>query len=421
MAKTKTKTNKKTKSNTTSKNEITQIKKATKKINKAYKKSSNGGKIAIICISVIAIVAAFSVAAYIYGPTIIENLNKPNNDSNNDKNNDKNDENQNNNENKNNELGEVNVANTISRNDTFTLDNDSVFYQYDSSNILSYYKDIDFSSSKENLTSSLFNLLKKDFNKLDYSGKNSKYNSSNWANYILCDRDYDASPLKEEEVTNNKWSTKCEIDLLYSSKNIDLATASSGLGTYADREHIYPKSYGFNTKGSEDYKELNAGCDLHNLWAADKNGNQTSHNNRLYDDVKDENNANSVIDRIDGSTTTYYTDSYFEPNEEDKGIIARACLYMAIRYNEYYVDENNIENPRLSLSDDATQVSSSFNPSYTKVSTLNYGKLSTLLKWNNEHPVSEHEKTRNNLVYNLQGNRNPFIDYPNLANILFTK
>lgn len=410
MANTKTKTKTKTssKKNNTSKNELTEIKKTAKKVNKTYKKASKGGKIAIISLTLICLVAAIGIGVYLYKDELISIFTPSNKIEDDD-------------EEINKELGEVNVAASTSWNSTFSLTNDSVFYQYDKSSISSYYKDIDFSLPKENLTSSLFNLLKTNFKKLDYSGKNSTYNSTNWANYILCDRDYDASPLKEEEVKNNKWNNKVEIDLLYSSKNVDLSTTSSGLGTYADREHIYPKSYGFNTSGSEDYKELNAGCDLHNLWAADKTGNQTAHNNRLYDDVKEEIGVNTVKDRIDGTTSTYYTDSFFEPNDEDKGIIARSSLYMVIRYNEYYIDENNIENPRLSLSDDATQVNSSFSPSYTKASTLNYGKLSTLLKWNNEHPVSEHEKTRNNLVYNLQGNRNPFIDYPNLANILFSE
>ena len=58
-------------------------------------------------------------------------------------------------------------------------------------------------------------------------------------------------------------------------------------------------------------------------------------------------------------------------------------------------------------------------PEQTKDSPAEFGILSTLLERNQLDPVSENEMTRNNLVYNLQGNRNPFVDFPNLANILF--
>ncbi len=47
------------------------------------------------------------------------------------------------------------------------------------------------------------------------------------------------------------------------------------------------------------------------------------------------------------------------------------------------------------------------------------GKLSTLLEWNNAVPVDEFEIQRNNRIYEYQGNRNPFIDYPELANKVF--
>ena len=58
-------------------------------------------------------------------------------------------------------------------------------------------------------------------------------------------------------------------------------------------------------------------------------------------------------------------------------------------------------------------------PSDTKDTPAEFGILSTLKKWNEEDPVDEFEMTRNNLVYNLQNNRNPFVDYPSLVNLLF--
>ena len=43
------------------------------------------------------------------------------------------------------------------------------------------------------------------------------------------------------------------------------------------------------------------------------------------------------------------------------------------------------------------------------------GGIETLLKWNDEDPVSDLERQRNNVIEQAQGNRNPFIDFPQLA------
>ena len=93
---------------------------------------------------------------------------------------------------------------------------------------------------------------------------------------------------------------------------------------------------------------------------------------------------------------------------------------MALKYR-YYEEGNDIltEGPAIRITDSAIKIDSTVIPSDTKDKPIEFGKLSTLLKWNEEDPVSENEMIRNNIVYNLQGNRNPFVDYPNLANLLF--
>ena len=47
------------------------------------------------------------------------------------------------------------------------------------------------------------------------------------------------------------------------------------------------------------------------------------------------------------------------------------------------------------------------------------GRLSALKTWHNEDPVDDFELQRNNRIYEYQGNRNPYIDYPDLVNKLF--
>ena len=59
------------------------------------------------------------------------------------------------------------------------------------------------------------------------------------------------------------------------------------------------------------------------------------------------------------------------------------------------------------------------NPRYDRGNIFEMGKLSTLLKWSKEDPVSKWEMQRNERIYEYQGNRNPFVDYPDLADYLY--
>lgn len=47
------------------------------------------------------------------------------------------------------------------------------------------------------------------------------------------------------------------------------------------------------------------------------------------------------------------------------------------------------------------------------------GDLSLLLKWAKEDPVDEFERQRNSRIYEYQGNRNPFIDHPEIIDKLY--
>ena len=90
----------------------------------------------------------------------------------------------------------------------------------------------------------------------------------------------------------------------------------------------------------------------------------------------------------------------FEPNEEYKGDFARTYFYMATCYQDltwkytYMVDQNLYP-------------------------TLTPWAVTMLLKWHREDPVSQKETDRNEEVYKIQGNRNPFIDMPELAEYIW--
>jgi endonuclease I len=87
----------------------------------------------------------------------------------------------------------------------------------------------------------------------------------------------------------------------------------------------------------------------------------------------------------------------YEPNDNVKGDIARIILYMATMY------------PDLTLNDDPT----------TNSSFKTMGTLSVLLEWHELDPVDDFERNRNDVIFSYQGNRNPFIDYPEFVELIW--
>lgn len=107
----------------------------------------------------------------------------------------------------------------------------------------------------------------------------------------------------------------------------------------------------------------------------------------------------------EGSSSYAYGEWFFEPRDEVKGDVARMLFYMAVRYEGEdgdYVDLELVEDlkalaPELHIQDSKLPY---------------YGDLTILLRWHLEDPVDEAELERNEVIYQYQGNRNPFIDPP---------
>lgn len=131
-----------------------------------------------------------------------------------------------------------------------------------------------------------------------------------------------------------------------------------------NREHVWPQSLGwFETSG--------AGADMHHIRPCDPSVNGSRGNKKF------------------GTSSSYY-----DPNSQGanyRGDVARIIFYMFTRYSQ-------------SDSYDFTDVAQS---------------LDMLLDWNNEDPVSETETIRNDYAHSIQGNRNPFIDNSNYANLIW--
>ena len=93
---------------------------------------------------------------------------------------------------------------------------------------------------------------------------------------------------------------------------------------------------------------------------------------------------------------------YWQPSDEWRGDFSRAYMYMATAYQDY---KWSGEQALVSLEQG-------------DYPTLKEWASQLYIKWGKLDPVSQLEVKRNNSVYKIQGNRNPFIDFPNLPDLL---
>ena len=97
----------------------------------------------------------------------------------------------------------------------------------------------------------------------------------------------------------------------------------------------------------------------------------------------------------------------FEPIDEFKGDIARAYFYMATRYQDRLANwQGNSSEANAALNGTTTQVFESW-------------LLQLLKQWHVQDPVSQKERDRNDAAYQYQGNRNPFVDYPQFVSAIW--
>lgn len=178
------------------------------------------------------------------------------------------------------------------------------------------------------------------------------------------------------------------IVLIYTGRSHDANDRDRG-GRGSDRwnrEHVWPKSHGFPGRSQKAY------TDIHHLRPADRSVN-TSRNNRDF--------ANGGKPQGE-APNTYRSKKTWEPRDEVKGDVARMMFYMDVRY-EGGEDTGDLRLVR----------------GLTRSNTPRLGRLCTLLSWHDQDPVDDWERRRNNRIHERQGNRNPFVDHPELAKTLF--
>ncbi|MDC1107175.1 endonuclease, partial [Prolixibacteraceae bacterium] len=193
--------------------------------------------------------------------------------------------------------------------------------------------------------------------------------------------------LKEADVNP---SNSSEIWLLYSEKGrakSEQQGSGSSVGKW-NREHVYPQSRGGfkdGTSRSADGKDVYMDTDATHT----EHGHADAHALRPADSGENTRRSNND-----------FGDEYNGPAGNDgswKGDVARSVMYMALRYNALDVVKGNPDN--------------------STVGQL--GDLTHLLAWNKTDRPDDYEMHRNNVVYDWQKNRNPFIDYPELADYVF--
>lgn len=180
---------------------------------------------------------------------------------------------------------------------------------------------------------------------------------------------------------------------MYSDMDVDIYRT---FGDYMNREHSFPKSWWGGSTSTPAY------VDLYHLYPAEAAANQKKSNYPLGE-VSTSTFDNGVV-RVGYPVTGQGGGAslVFEPNEEYLGDFARTYFYVVTCYQNlewaakymYMLEQNSYP-------------------------TLKPWAIDLLLKWHRADPVSQKERDRNEVVFGYQGNRNPFIDHPELAEYIW--
>ena len=180
----------------------------------------------------------------------------------------------------------------------------------------------------------------------------------------------------------------------------DQAGSYSDEGDVYNREHSFPKSW-FGGEVPPMYTDLN------HLYPTDGYVNNKRSNYPFGETKGESYKSANGFSKLGKCTYPGYSGTVFEPNDEYKGDFARTYFYMVTCYEEKLPDwyrNNNESRPTLDGNE------------YPGLSSW---QLAMLMEWAKKDPVSAKETNRNNAVYSIQNNRNPFIDYPGLEEYIW--
>lgn len=180
-----------------------------------------------------------------------------------------------------------------------------------------------------------------------------------------------------------------------------------GGNSFYDREHIWPKSYGFPDEASYPH------TDTHMLMLS-----HIAYNGARGNKPFDQCNAGCteyvtlLTNGVGGGSGVYPGNSnwsnasVFQAWSGKRGDVARAVLYMDIRYEGGTHGITGVPEPDLRVTDNVALIQASSG------GIAYMGLTSVLLAWHEADPPDDFERRRNDIVASYQGNRNPFIDHP---------
>ncbi len=218
-------------------------------------------------------------------------------------------------------------------------------------------------------------------------------------------------------TTNVIWDVYTDDNLETTPETYTFIFGTDQCGNYQNegdcynREHTTPKSW-FSDRSPMI-------TDLQHLYPTDGYVNN-KRSNFPYGEV-----TNATYTSIDnhsklGTGNNFgYTGIVFEPIDAFKGDLARVSLYMATRYEDEIISQNWAGNAQANVA--MLTAAEQSNAAMRRLQVYETWYLKTLFKWIGQDPVSQKEIDRNNGIYYQSGqnNRNPFIDHPEYAAMIW--
>ena len=193
------------------------------------------------------------------------------------------------------------------------------------------------------------------------------------------------------DCTFYKNSTKCGTNVSESTPDCNCY----------NREHVVPQSWW----GNDNSQPMR--YDLHNVISTDGKANYMRHAD-AYGEVYGTPVWSNSLGSKEGESNTYSGGNYknvFEPVDMYKGDIARIVFYMATCYMDKNFQQGG-QGYRMFKYNNST-------------ASLTTDAIELLLRWHRADSVSEKEIKRNDAVEKKQGNRNPFVDDPELVEYIW--
>lgn len=231
------------------------------------------------------------------------------------------------------------------------------------------------------LKTALFNIISANYNSLTYGDVWTAYqttdmhrNDANTADIIwdmYSDNPAGAEPYVYTYGTNQCGSYNSEADCYNREHSFPKSWFNDGYPMYTDLNHLFPTDgYVNGRRGNQPYGTVSAPT-----WTSQNGG------------------------KLGPNSFPGFSGVVFEPRNEYKGDLARGQLYMVTRYQNLVAGWQGNGNANDILNG-------------TVYPALDDWYIQLLFNWHNADPVSAKEIARNNAVFALQGNRNPYIDHP---------